>query len=878
MGIFNLFKKKKKKGGVTITIGDTATSYDSSTKTRTDYYVDTSGKTVAVPQSTNINPNPPPEPTPPSPKPKSNKGGRGGGSSLPGVPETPDLQFINKDNIIIPPARKDTRVIPTIRRGVDNLERFGLNTFASITSSQSPLRLRQEIIRRSAQLNKDSSSYEKDVTQFGKTYGGRELEESEYNKARLEQTRLENKYQRLQKEQAEIEKKSKKLEDKELEMGISPIAFARSDLGRPKEWQEQWDVDYIAQGLYGVTSIPKSLLFPGKREKTTIREDIKNIIRTSPTLVVLAGAGKGVKTTKDVFLKPNKIELLAAPKPTNVALTKLETKLIDQGQLTKANIKLVGVVEPKIVKITSRVDRFLQRIENSRAKVLNIEPKVYGEIVSGKPKVSGSISRDIYFLNGRQINSADFLSKTRGQSARANRLSGGMSQEIRAGILDKANKDVKELASSIAESRFGVPNYKAFPKDRIINLGYQESKEIARVTNPRKVTGMFGDIKVSQRRPVVKPTPSGKTITRTNIAGILDEIKSMNKDINLYRETFVGKDVTYPNIKTPPFKVEGLIIEKKIPLSSNRDYVWIKGSGKSSQSYLGSLYSKQIINNLQNIKADLISKNIKSTRPSRLPKSELISAQARYGKPSQSLYYGQGLYERTEESLTTNINRPVLSITKRATLNNNSFTYLSNTRLLEAPIIKSLSRERTKNVSRSLNKEVPREIVKEITKQQPKLQEKLVTRQVTRQIEKGLQKITARITKIGKFTKPSPFYLPQSKRLGGSLFGSEAGYKAYIKRGGQTREVPGIFSKGEALRVGERTALSSLAATFGIKKTGFKVKSKSPSYKVNTKLFRSFKIKKGKPIALTNEYIQRRGQRLSNLLEVAEIQRARRLR
>lgn len=101
-------------------------------------------------------------------------------------------------------------------------------------------------------------------------------------------------------------------------------------------------------------------------------------------------------------------------------------------------------------------------------------------------------------------------------------------------------------------------------------------------------------------------------------------------------------------------------------------------------------------------------------------------------------------------------------------------------------------------------------------------------------------------------------------------------YKVILKKGKREKEVAGLYSRADALRIGQSRTLSSLFARFKIEKTPYKIKKGLNDFKVNPRLFRPYRIENRKPISLTNEFIQRRGQRLSNALEVAEIQSHRR--
>lgn len=103
------------------------------------------------------------------------------------------------------------------------------------------------------------------------------------------------------------------------------------------------------------------------------------------------------------------------------------------------------------------------------------------------------------------------------------------------------------------------------------------------------------------------------------------------------------------------------------------------------------------------------------------------------------------------------------------------------------------------------------------------------------------------------------------------------GFRTYVIRRGKIVYLPGIRERGSALRVGEKQARKSLAATFGIIQTGRTVRAKETRF-TPTKQFRSYRIKQGKPIQLTNQFIQRAKFRLSSGTEKREIQKSRRKR
>jgi hypothetical protein len=127
--------------------------------------------------------------------------------------------------------------------------------------------------------------------------------------------------------------------------------------------------------------------------------------------------------------------------------------------------------------------------------------------------------------------------------------------------------------------------------------------------------------------------------------------------------------------------------------------------------------------------------------------------------------------------------------------------------------------------------------------------------------------------KIIKTPKPKPFTF--NTMMGKDRNKKEQGYRAYYKRSGKIIYLSGIFSKGDALRKAERYTLGNLRATFGVSKSNMKVNAPMTNYKPNDNLFRDYRIVKGKRVSLQDEYIQRKGKRLSNAMEVKALQKAR---
>lgn len=107
-------------------------------------------------------------------------------------------------------------------------------------------------------------------------------------------------------------------------------------------------------------------------------------------------------------------------------------------------------------------------------------------------------------------------------------------------------------------------------------------------------------------------------------------------------------------------------------------------------------------------------------------------------------------------------------------------------------------------------------------------------------------------------------------------------FRTFFKKGKKKVYLPGLRTRGRALEYGQRFTLSNLRATFGIEKARGTAYGLDINYTPSSKIFRSYKIQKGKKIPLMNMFIQKtrqegglRGGRLAFRGERKEIQRSR---
>jgi ribosome-associated protein YbcJ (S4-like RNA binding protein) len=104
-------------------------------------------------------------------------------------------------------------------------------------------------------------------------------------------------------------------------------------------------------------------------------------------------------------------------------------------------------------------------------------------------------------------------------------------------------------------------------------------------------------------------------------------------------------------------------------------------------------------------------------------------------------------------------------------------------------------------------------------------------------------------------------------------------YTLQIRRHGKFRPVSTGLTKGEALAKGSDITLNNLARTFRIAQTGqskeiFGIEDFMPS----EFQFRGYKIRKGKKIETSNQFIQLNSANLQTQAEKFQIQEARRMK
>lgn len=232
----------------------------------------------------------------------------------------------------------------------------------------------------------------------------------------------------------------------------------------------------------------------------------------------------------------------------------------------------------------------------------------------------------------------------------------------------------------------------------------------------------------------------------------------------------------------------------------------------------------------------------------------------------RSQYYGTGKYELTSGGLTTRLEfRQDSPISERN---------LSSLRLINLSNVKQESILKNIALPRSLSK--------------LEVSQSTISAQTSSQIQRTLQRTSlrqAQVTpnlsiniKIVPSIKPGfkfkPYLRIPKRERENVLSEPKESFRTFILKGGKKLYLSGIRPRGKALLYGEKEARTTLRATFGIEKTNKLINEQDLQFNPSTQ-FRSYRIRKGKRIPLTNVFIQKRSKRLSSSGEKQEIKLAR---
>lgn len=439
-------------------------------------------------------------------------------------------------------------------------------------------------------------------------------------------------------------------------------------------------------------------------------------------------------------------------------------------------------------------------------------------------------------------------------------LEGGVRQSINPSKVPKVYKDlVGELSS-----RTNI-------KGKDIEVGEVVTKDLAKL--------------YQNELKLIKP---GKRTSTETFAGVTEEILiDEQRGITDYKQiTSFETNLPSGRVSRQKIILTSEVISKDFDISEYlpKEVNYIdkpsRESVKASKELKQQLLKQNDIKELEILRGQATSQAIRNTKPTQVSGKDIAKqlglkeTQAKkyptmVGGSAIGLseYYGKGSYSEEQIILT----KPNIKLNYKE-LSIESTTSVTQYKSFE--ISKELSKNLQREVPRVINRTPQREL--EITRQGQRSLTRQLQRNVPRQTERPVERITPKTLKssVPKNTIQIKVKLPKLKE-GNKYYNLEEGYKTYEFVKGEKVYLPGVRTKAQALQVGEAEALQKLVATFGIERTNTRVKAKPTQFKVNLNQFRNYRIRGGKRLQLQNEFIQRRGKRLSSLSERSLIQQAR---
>lgn len=663
------------------------------------------------------------------------------------------------------------------------------------------------------------------------------------------------------------------------------------------------------------------------------REQFKILKTPEQKLLESVSIGTGVyagfqygKIIKAYLGEPIDIKIEGLKKPKFYSYTPIENVMQGSKRLDIAEFTVLSVREPTLSFQVSRGSKLLQSIrikpttppeELSFNQLKLIYPK--GKVVElDKLRATVSKMESSFIKGGRIQGSVRSGGKPAVFSAKISKSVLTGRTTVSGKTISKIEGEIKLDSKIIGSSRLDKETAKALQD--LQKIQSPEGIE-AEFVFPRKTKIQSGQVKITDVTKVVgdelKPIKYGKRTTRGSITAIQKKVESIKfdrefglKEQERLLEKMAITDVTYPrkiyskniNKEFPklterkPAKttlIRGEVLRKEYnlpPIDDINDVQFLKPSGKKTKL----TFQKQE----QAYTQDTIQQSISAIAKKQEASFKPVSFKT--AKPTQSKYYGTGLYDGAGQGmefqtftqqaspstkpfyeLSTQPSKPFYEISSKA-FQLPAITPMEKLTPMMRQQPKGATKEITKEITKDLSKEIFKFTPKEITRELSKIAQKQTQKQATKQITKLIPRETItprtppRMPPRTPTTSRVPPYLKFSLPNLNKVSSSSEAYKTFVIKGGKKQYLEGLRPRGQALQFGESQALKTLRATFGVEPAGVKVRQKDVSFMPRTDIFRSYKIKKGAKVPLVDTFIQKRGKRLSSFGELEEIQRARR--
>lgn len=650
--------------------------------------------------------------------------------------------------------------------------------------------------------------------------------------------------------------------------------------------------EFLSYPTYGAKRVEEVIRYKEARvEFASLSKTEKAFEVTNIGLSLYTGATIAKSGAK--FLR-EPITIKTEPKLPTKNLAKTDLKIIRSGERT-LNVAQFEVTSINAARRAYQIPRYeallrgfktndvrLEKYSIEQLKVLTSQGKT---IEISKVSISQSITEPFIIREGKITKALGRKGKPAVFSYRSSISETGQIRfsSKRLGLLSGESYEAKAF-KTLSQERTELPKNLQKALDEIIT-----DKGLNIKVLDKELKLQSGNVELKNLLKIntkgIKGIPEGKRISRAEVAAIqksfFKEKFTYGSKYGLTEREILGEkigavDTTFPRLRAPKkaTKIEGIVEKLQYEIPEAGDLGSVKSTGE-----VKSIVDKKTTKTIQEAIGSVAIKQNKLPTPKvQTPKTENILEPVTKNLPGIT---GAAIQK------TETLQQSAPPISQNVQMPKAAPSYA----LKNIPSIKNIPIQRS--IPKGVSKEITKDITKNITKSLPKLAPKQISKQVSKSIPKSISKFSPKTQTTRSPITPSSFprisTQPKSTRktpliklpkLGGESKPKNlvTGYKPFVIKGGEKVYLEGILTKGSALKKAEEEAKKSLRATFGVEKTSKQILGDTTSYTPSKKLFRSYRIRGGKRIALQDTFIQRKGKRLVSGGEIAEIQQARKLK
>jgi hypothetical protein len=425
-----------------------------------------------------------------------------------------------------------------------------------------------------------------------------------------------------------------------------------------------------------------------------------------------------------------------------------------------------------------------------RPQQIELLPQSIDVAVQTEPSI---INTEGFLLNRPRFISGEPNSGIFGVS----RLESGSSTSVSLNNFRNLPEEQQQIFLQAYEQRFGRP---ASPqlieqifKNRKADTGYVEARKLYNVAKSKEA--------ISLTRPQI-----GKSITRSSSLATSDLLLA-NPEYSIFKVNVASGDVSLPEVEGAATNIKGLVKLRKQVTMGEPDIIGFQGGQRLDKA----ASPKPVLENVAK-QQEVLAKSL-PTKTSNLPvilgNIEKDTTEVLSSKPTTSLFYGKGQYEKTtEEAVVT----PLQGKTSQSIQIEQS--RIDNVQLLDFKPLTKLSPKQNnllKQLSNTINSQRGKET--QVTVQQTVQQTK--QEQIQSQLQRlGLKSKISQIKFLKLLALPLPF--PRNSSVESetrSTKDSKELFKIFTKRFGKDKAIGFANTKSGAGTVLKKELLGTLGAS-----------------------------------------------------------------